>query len=297
MEFEPSIYECMCCCSNPKVKCKDQPKIYYKTNNPTIFVLGHSPKQEQGKTKAKYVLKMNEKSSPLRRYILEDILDPINGKDKSEIYCSNAIKCITDRMPDKDRKFMKDIFQNCIINFEREIESIKPRLIICISEAGFDLLNSNYEITPKAKVVPLYGTLYQIIIKNKVYFLIPVRHKKQIERRYYDEQKRLISNCIIRQENGWKVRNDLSMIPTPPAILDDSCEAQISGIIRWFKENFQEPSDGVPYEGGYVFYNGGPFNPYDVLCEEFDDVEEELLEEAANRLFDESLDWEGKNDY
>ncbi|WP_338481388.1 hypothetical protein PZA12_04095 [Clostridium beijerinckii] len=80
------------------------------------------------------------------------------------MYCSNAIKCIMDTMLDNDREFMKDIFQNCRINFEREIENINPKLIICISEAGFDLLNKNYEITPKAKAVPRYGTLYHNII-------------------------------------------------------------------------------------------------------------------------------------
>ncbi|MBN7575373.1 hypothetical protein C1H57_08125 [Clostridium sp. 2-1] len=61
MEFESSIYEYTGCCSNPKVKCKEQPRIYYKTTNPLIFILGHSPKLEDGKTKARYVLKMNEK--------------------------------------------------------------------------------------------------------------------------------------------------------------------------------------------------------------------------------------------
>lgn len=67
----------------------------------------------------------------------------------------------------------------------------------------------------------------------------------------------------------------------------------------WFYENFQDPVDCCPYdsgEGGYQFLHGGPYEPLEVLSDEFDGVvRKEVLEKLADELADQSWEWDGRD--
>ncbi len=75
-----------------------KPLSFYGSSNPRIMLVGHSP-AVRTKTKAAYVLKMNQPNLPLYKYITEMILTPLNI-DISELYCTNLIKCLTKGLPE-----------------------------------------------------------------------------------------------------------------------------------------------------------------------------------------------------
>lgn len=56
-------------------------------------------------------------------------------------------------------------------------------------------------------------------------------------------------------------------------------------MMTWFFENFEDPANGVPYdgsEGGYQYFNGGPDEPLDVLSSQFsDEYPSDLIVETA----------------
>ncbi|MBM9547410.1 DUF4935 domain-containing protein [Leptospira sp. 201903074] len=79
-------------------------------------------------------------------------------------------------------------------------------------------------------------------------------------------------------------------------------ERKINHMIEWFYSVYSDPADGVPYdseEGGYQFHNGGPYDASEELFEKFPDMNEDLLEEAAERIFQDKgiIDWAKHEDY
>lgn len=77
-----------------------------------------------------------------------------------------------------------------------------------------------------------------------------------------------------------------------------SREVQREVMADWFHENFQDPVECCPHdsaEGGYQYIYGGPYEPHEVLGEEFDGiVREDVLNDLANELADQSWEWEGR---
>lgn len=56
-------------------------------------------------------------------------------------------------------------------------------------------------------------------------------------------------------------------------------------MAEWFLENYEDPANGVPYdgrEGGYQYVNGGPYWGSDVLYESFPDASEEDVKKAVD---------------
>lgn len=68
----------------------------------------------------------------------------------------------------------------------------------------------------------------------------------------------------------------------------------------WFRQNYSDPVDVCPYEsaeGGYQFIWGGPYEPMDELSTEFSDlVPQDLIEEVAQELDDQAVEWSGNPD-
>lgn len=71
-------------------------------------------------------------------------------------------------------------------------------------------------------------------------------------------------------------------------------------ITEWFLDNYEDPANGVPYnssEGGYQYWNGGPFYASDVIAEKFIDIDEEIIEKAVEEVEYECTEWVRKGDY
>lgn len=61
---------------------------------------------------------------------------------------------------------------------------------------------------------------------------------------------------------------------------------------RWFFENYEDPVESTPYENGYVFIYGGPFDAREELSNEFaGTVSDEVIGELADELSDISNEW------
>ena len=70
---------------------------------------------------------------------------------------------------------------------------------------------------------------------------------------------------------------------------DESCPfcSAVAEVVEWFFDHYKDPADGVPHdsgEGGYQYVNGGPYDPYEVIDENFEDESQEVRETASQRV-------------
>ena len=80
--------------------------------------------------------------------------------------------------------------------------------------------------------------------------------------------------------------------------IEDSPSAE--EMADWFFSHYKDPADGVPYEskeGGYQYIFGGPYDPMDVLQEEFPNADFKLIEEAADTIYSDGFEWVKQEDY
>ena len=69
-------------------------------------------------------------------------------------------------------------------------------------------------------------------------------------------------------------------------------EEQIDEMRQWFYRNYERPEENTPYEGGFIYIWGGPYEATDVLHSTFcNEVPEEVIDELAEELESESWEW------
>jgi len=69
---------------------------------------------------------------------------------------------------------------------------------------------------------------------------------------------------------------------------DDAAEA----MVEWFRQNFEDPAESTPYEGGYVYIWGGPYEARDELEDAFGKVaSERALEIAVKEVESDGWEW------
>lgn len=75
----------------------------------------------------------------------------------------------------------------------------------------------------------------------------------------------------------------------------------IEKMKNWFWDNYKDPADGVPYssqEGGYQYFNGGPYSTYEVLFDRYHDLYDgELIKKAVSEIEHYGVDWVKMEDY
>lgn len=65
-------------------------------------------------------------------------------------------------------------------------------------------------------------------------------------------------------------------------------------IALWFLSKFEDPANSVPYEskeGGYQYMGNEPYNAREVLSENFQDVDQEVIDSVVDYLERISLEW------
>src|ERR1035441_5532877 len=79
-----------------------------------------------------------------------------------------------------------------------------------------------------------------------------------------------------------------------------SKDTKLQVMKAWFYENYEDPVNCLPYEsaeGGYQYIYGGPYEPSEVLQDEFGGfVPDNLIEKLASDLSDISFEWSGNPD-
>lgn len=76
--------------------------------------------------------------------------------------------------------------------------------------------------------------------------------------------------------------------------------ASVDQMVEWFRSQYMDPANGVPYdsrEGGYIYVNGGPFDAFDVLSEQFPEALPDEIDDARAEVEHESDAWVRVEDY
>jgi len=108
----------------------------------------------------------------------------------------------------------------------------------------------------------------------------------------------------LKLHSGWKGYNLDQLgsdVPISPAKDDIATSETPDQMAEWFLENYEDPSNSVPYEsaeGGYQYMNGGPYYAAEVLRENFPDADEASIQKAAAAVSEEGgPDWVRREDY
>src|SRR5437763_3773277 len=69
-------------------------------------------------------------------------------------------------------------------------------------------------------------------------------------------------------------------------------ETQLEAMRTWFFQNFENPAEHTPYDGGYVYIWGGPYDAGEELKTEFEGlIPNDVIEELEFDLQDISWEW------
>ena len=75
---------------------------------------------------------------------------------------------------------------------------------------------------------------------------------------------------------------------------------QFKFMRKWFLANYEDPVHSLPYEsreGGYIWIDGGPYNPHEELHAKFGEVvPEEVIEALGDELLTECHEWAAQID-
>ncbi len=75
---------------------------------------------------------------------------------------------------------------------------------------------------------------------------------------------------------------------------------QLAFMRQWFLANYEDPAESLPYEsreGGYIWIDGGPYDPHEELHSKFGEfVSEEVIEAFGDELYAECPEWAAKID-
>jgi hypothetical protein len=77
----------------------------------------------------------------------------------------------------------------------------------------------------------------------------------------------------------------------------------VDNMVRWFFERYEDPANGVPYdgrEGGYQYVAGGPYDAEEELREAFENGSkrvERMISEAARRIQGSGTEWIKRGEY
>jgi len=207
-EIENKIQICRQC-SSDSIICDlimyKKPYSFYGSTKPKVMLIGHSPSVRTSE-EAEVVLKMNLEKRPIYNYIYTRVLIPL-GIPLENLYCTNLIKCKTTKLPeDYDRKvnFFEIAFNNCKHLLELEIGTLKPSLIISLSERVLRILSKHY-FNQQLNMKESFAKLFTIQINGVEYPYIPLVHlpkgsKSLVEEHYFPEQTnrlRILSKRLI----------------------------------------------------------------------------------------------------
>lgn len=148
--------------------------------------------------------------------------------------------------------------------------------------------------------IQLTKTLYSIgsIGPSAYEVLIRVAKQRNSIAHGYQEDEQISDNNTLARE---LLDTTSDLLRRLASEVEEEKEQLTSGeLVEWFYEHYDDPANGVPYEsreGGYQYFNGGPYDPWEVLADEFSWVHEEVIEEAANKIYPNGYEWIVKGQY
>lgn len=124
-------------------KCNKCPLFKAKTNyvpgegsvTPDIVFIGEGPGETEDKFGKPFIGKAGQ--------LLEKIINKM-GYKREEIFISNIVKC----RPPNNRDPMKKEVEACLPYLRKQLEILKPKVIVCLGRVALNtLLNENYSIS------------------------------------------------------------------------------------------------------------------------------------------------------
>ena len=208
--LESAIQDCVECQSDESISSFvlfSKPCSFYGSETPRIMVVGHSPTVRTTE-EASVVLKMDKPDQPLYRYIEKSLLEPL-GISVSELYCTNIIKCKTKLLPEdisSSVDFFDRAFLKCSRLFEKEVATLKPDLIISLSERVLKLLSKGY-MGKELNMKESFAQILYLQISGFCVPYIPIVHipkgpKSKVAKHYFPEQ----ANRLIGIRARWSMK-------------------------------------------------------------------------------------------
>ena len=66
---------------------------------------------------------------------------------------------------------------------------------------------------------------------------------------------------------------------------------EVKKMVTWFLDNYEDPTENTPWDGGFVWIYGGPYRADEELGDKFPEALQEDLERAAEILSKEVGEW------
>ena len=194
--LENTIQECVMCQSDDLISdfvLFSKPNSFYGSKTPRIMIVGHSPKVRTAE-EASVVLKMDKPDQPIYQYIKKSLLEPL-GLTVSELYCTNVIKCKTKVLPEEipsSVDFFDRAFSKCCNLFEKEVATLKPDLIVSLSERVLKLLSKGY-MGKELNMKDSFARIFYLQISGFCVPYIPIVHipkgsQSTVAKHYFPEQ-------------------------------------------------------------------------------------------------------------
>jgi len=140
-DFENAINNCTKCSLN-----KSRNKFVFGSGNPNadVMIIGEAPGADEDKQGKPFVGRAGQ--------LLTDILKAINF-DRDEVYIANILKC----RPHNNRNPLPEEMNECTPYLYKQIEMIKPKIILCLG-----LVAANYLVDDKLSLTKMRSNVYEI---------------------------------------------------------------------------------------------------------------------------------------
>jgi uracil-DNA glycosylase len=190
---ESSVVPCQRCASDPLLApwiTLEKPAPYQMRPESNVLIIGHSPSVRTPK-EITTVLDL-DRHDRLYRYLVGEILEPL-GLDLKQCAATNVVKCFMRKLPEdlesEGVSVMETAFAECSHHLEQEVQLLRPRLVISLSQRVLQLVAAHY----LGLVLPMkamFGSLLYLPVGGAAIPWIPVVHlpKPKVRRHYFPAQ-------------------------------------------------------------------------------------------------------------
>jgi uracil-DNA glycosylase len=154
-----------------------------KGSHPSMLIAGQDPTITKGKVSS--VLDLDNPKGTLYKYIVDQILHPADLGIEN-IYATDLIKChfpdnqtpkvISDKNDISIKEFLFPFFSNCRRWFLKEVEEIKPTVILSLGEPVHQLLIDEFNWKMPVKIKEAFSNAYKVNLNGYTTFYIPCIH-------------------------------------------------------------------------------------------------------------------------
>jgi hypothetical protein len=84
---------------------------------------------------------------------------------------------------------------------------------------------------------------------------------------------------------------DMGKVTAVPDLRGMEFDDAIDAIVTWFFTNFEDPAESTPWDDGYVFIWGGPYDAREEIDDAFASIDEKVTNAAIERIEQDGWEW------